>query len=294
MKLKNYASLALCFLLLLVLAPLPVRADAAPKPTVQVVFRGLEGETYFATLLADTKSTGPHSLYEEDGYPARYDETDPDYDVFLKFVKYEAPDGYYFLQFFDECTRSHTFDWGYYPPQQFKVLLYFPDSDTFLLSDETFDRYAFKSRYEAQVTPPGATGAGIKMKKSYDYQGELLLFLGRVIFTILIELLIALPFGFYRKGQLRFIALVNLATQVGLNIALNVASYKAGFFAFLFVYIIAELVIIITEGALYAGNLKRFTEKNIPKWKPWVYALVANSFSFALGVALTAIYPGSF
>ena len=45
-------------------------------------------------------------------------------------------DGYYFLQFFEDCTETSKFTWGYYPPTKFKILIYFPEHDSFVVSNE--------------------------------------------------------------------------------------------------------------------------------------------------------------
>ena len=104
------------------------------------------------TLLSSKKSTGPHSALNEDGTYARYAEGDEDYEIFLRFVEYHDTDGYYFLQFFQDCSGSHQFRWTYYPPKMFKILLYFPELDHFIVSHEVYERYAFDSYFTAHVS----------------------------------------------------------------------------------------------------------------------------------------------
>jgi len=279
----------LSILTLSIMFPVMARADVGPKPSIVIDFTGLEGKTYYATLLSSKKSTGPHSALNEDGTYARYAEGDEDYEIFLKFVEHQDPDGYYFLQFFQDCSESHQFRWTYYPPKMFKILLYFPETDHFFVSDEVYERYAFDSYFTAQVSD-----MGLLVERSYDYTGEALSLAIRIVLTILTELAIALLFGFKERKQFRFIALVNVITQVGLNVALNTINYRSGALAFLFFYILLEIIVVIVEAIIYTLHLRKDGLQPIPLWKPGLYALVANAASFALGLKLAFWLPGIF
>ena len=123
--------------------PLTATADTGPKPSVVVSFEGLENEKYYVTLLSESVTTGPHTAYDEQADNADYYGDDEDNIIWQKFVSYKDEDGYYFLQFFDECTETSKFTWGYYPPTKFKLLIYFPEHDSFAVSDEDYERYGF-------------------------------------------------------------------------------------------------------------------------------------------------------
>lgn len=276
-------------LTLSIMFPLMARADVGPKPSIVIDFIGLEGQTCYATLLSSAKSTGPHSVLNEDGSYARYVEGDENYEVFLKFVEYHDADGYYFLQFFQDCTESNQFSWTYYPPKMFKILLYFPETDHFTVSDDVYERYAFDSYFTAEVSD-----TGLSVERSYDYTAEALSLAIRIALTILAELAIALLFGFRERKLFRFIALVNVITQVGLNLALNIINYRSGALAFVFFYILLEIAVVIVEAIVYTLYLKKDGFQPIPRWKPGVYALVANAASFAIGLKLAFWLPGIF
>lgn len=292
---KKAAYLLLCVLLAVVMLPMPARADMGPKPSVVVDFKGMAGERYYATLLSLKKSTGPFSAPRGGGDAyARYHEGDEGYDVFLKFAGYQDADGFYFLQYFQDCTDTHRFTWTYYPPEEFKILLYFPGEDRFAVS-ERLERYAFDSYFTADAS--GLTlpdGGGLRVVKSYDYAAETVSLIARILLTIGIELLIALLFRFREKKVFRFIAAVNVITQGALNAALFAIDYSMGALAFLFGYVLLEIIVFVAEGILYAVFLKKRSEKKVPGWKAWVYALTANAASFVLGVALSLWIPGLF
>lgn len=290
-----------CALAILLMFPLAAWADMGPKPSVVIDFEGLAGETYYATLLSSTSSTGPYSALSpsEEKY-THYQKEDEDYHIFLKFAEYKDEEGFYFLQFFRDCSQNQQFRWTYYPPQEFKILLYFPERDQFLASDEVYQRYAFDSYFTADVFPGGPAGssqeeaAAITAVKSYDYTDEILSLLARILLTMAIELAIALFFGFREKKLFRFIILVNAVTQIGLNLALNLINYYSGQMMFVISYVPLEFAVFIVEGLLYNRYLPRYGKEEIAGWKLWVYALTANAASFALGLALAHWIPGIF
>lgn len=289
----------LCVLAATVLFSPAARADLGPKPSVVVDFAGLDGETCYATLLSSVRSTGPYSAAADASQvPERYRNDDADQKVFLKFAQYKDADGYFFLQIFQDCTRTHRFSWTYYPPQKFKILLYFPQTDRFAVSDASYERYAFDSYFTAKVSGQGglaaARGAVVTAKKSYDTAKELIFLLIRTALTVVIELAVALPFGFREKRQLRFIVLVNVATQLALNLALNFVNNRFRHLSLWVSYALLELLVFAAEAALYTFYLKKHSRRPVPGWKPGIYALTANAASFAFGIVLTFFTPGIF
>jgi len=289
---KRLFSILTVILLMLACAPTAL-ADSGPKPSVVVEFRGLEGETYYATLLSATDSTGPWS-YRSEVYDGQ------EGDVWTTFHNYQDIDGFYFLGHYEDCTESQTFTWGYYPPQTFKLLLYFPEYDRMIVSENIYERYAFDSYFAAdarsldiQNTSVAGT-AVMPISQTYDFSWELISLLCRIVLTIGVELLLALAFRFRSKRQLRVIIVTNLATQIGLNVLLNIVNYNRGAFAFVACYILLEFLVFIIEGCVYAGMLPRRAAEPERKSHPWLYALTANVASFAVGMLVARWMPGIF
>ena len=200
--------------LLLVLAAglaLPAAADVGPKPSVEVVFQGLEGRRYYATLLGNVPQYGPWSAEEE------YLDWKGDPEAWEAFAAYPAPEDWYFLGNYADCTETGRFVWSYYPPETFYVLVWLPEEDRCLRSVQPVSRYAFDSRFTVTAAEEGLT-----VRSSYDYAGEVPGFLVRVALTILIETAAGwLLFGLRRRDQLALIFRVNLVTQLVLNLLLN-------------------------------------------------------------------------
>lgn len=292
MKRKFFLSVLILFACL-VAAPVPAHADMGPKPSVVVTFRNLRQKNCYATLLAQEESTGPHSVYNP-GSENKYTGDAPK--IWEKFAAYRDADGYHFLQFYQKLDADGVFRWGYFPPKKFKILLYFPDDGTFAASREACESYAFDSYFTVDASALGTGGAAggtvLSARRSYDYSGETVSLLVRILLTIAVELLIALPFGFRSARQLGFIAAVNAATQVTLNVLLNLVDYREGQLASLLLYFLLEVLVIVIEAAVYSRSATLAKgAKPGKKHHPVLYALTANIASYAAGLALFFAIP---
>lgn len=295
---KKLSFIILCVAIIFIFQPSYAYGDIGPKPSVVINFEGLEGETYYATLLSETSSTGPYSAVGRFQGDIRYGEDDEDYEIWQKFVSYEDEDGYYFLQYFNDCTETSQFKWGYYPPQKFKVLVYFPEFDSFVVS-KVYEKYAFDSYYKIDVSnielQSFSTFEGITALKDYNYTWEIISLIARIIATIAIEILIALLFGYREKNQLRIILITNIVTQTILNILLNTVNYFLGGLIFLLSYILMEVLVFAIEASVYSALLAKYSTNKLTKKRHAVfYALIANVVSFYTGYYIAKFIPGIF
>ena len=284
---KKIWAFLICIIMAVSMLPLFASADIGPKPSVSVTIEGAAGETYFATLLSERKSTGPASAY--DGSYARYIADDEEYDIWETFVAYEDSDGYYFLQEFWDCTGKDSFRWGYYPPDPFKILLYFPEQDVFV-STGIYERYAFDTYYKVGLEDFEV----VSVEKTYDYSLEVMNLAVRIVITILVELLLALLFGLRSKRQLALLTGINVSTQIILNVLLNIINYNKGYFAFVFYYILLELLVLAIEAVVYGAVLRREKYGTVSKTRAIAYAFVANAVSFGAGLWIAQQVPGIF
>ncbi len=277
----------LCVLITVNLFPLTARADIGPKPSVSVTIEGAVGKEYYATLLSQNKSTGPASAY--DGSYARYTADDEGYEIWKKFVEYEDSDGFYFLQEFWDCSEKNAFRWGYYPPRVFKIVLYFSEEDRFV-SSEIYERYAFDSYFTFTLEDQSK----VVVDKDYDYSLELFNLAVRIVLTILVELIATLLFRLRSKSQILLFAGTNVITQVGLNVLLNVINYNKGQYAFVFYYMLLEILVLAGEAVIYGAFLGREKYGSVSKGRAVGYACVANVVSFIVGLWIARQLPGIF
>lgn len=297
---KKILSILLCVTIMFILMATTAYADIGPKPSVIIDFKGLKNESYYVTLLSEIPSTGPHSVLGEDPDNQRYYEGDQEFEVWEKFVSYEDVNGYYFLQYFNDCTDTSQFVWGYYPPPKFKILLYFPGKDSYVVSTEIYEQYAFDSYYivdakDLNIQSTSYYNGGIKVEKDYDYTWEIISLFARIIATVIIEVFIALFFGFRAKKQIFIIGGVNIVTQSILNILLNIINYNQGSMSFVFNYVWMELLVFVIEAVIYSAYLNKYSGKNLAKkWVAPLYALIANAVSFGIGFYIAYLIPGIF
>lgn len=286
---RKWMALLLCVALFLSLS-VTAYADIGPKASVRITFTGIEGETYYGTLLSQQRSTGPSTVWDGNPEYAHYDRGDGGRAIWEKFVEYEDTDGFYFLQEWWDCTENNTLNWTYRPPSVYKILLYFPESDSFLVSP-IYEQYAFDSYYTVDLSD---LSAPLLAEQSYDYTWELISLAVRIVLTILLELAVALAFGFREKRLVAFIAVANAVTQVILNVALNLVNYYSGSLAFTLSYILFELIVFAVEAVAFTLLFQKFSGQMHKRVKIVGYAFVANALSFGLGLWLSHLIPGIF
>ena len=245
---------------------------------MKIEFTGSTGQPYYATLLSRESSTGPQSAYNPD-YPESAQYPEGQKDIWQAFVDYEDPDGFYFLQWFWECTGTDLLDWKY-------------------RASGIYERYAFDSYFTVDLSQPGELLA----EKSYDFLGEIVSLALRAAITILIELGIAPLFGYRKKAQLGYLLQVNLVTQLLLNLLLNWANFQWGpcvFVPFFFntsalVYTALEVGVCCLEACVYRRGLPSRGTCTWTRPRPMAYAWAANLASFLVGLCLARVIPGIF
>lgn len=269
----------------------PVSADMGPKPSVTVQVKGMDkDEICYATLLGET-GTGPASPYEGDDPLADAPETDAD--IRLKFVEFEDADGYLYLQqnWYIQNDQD-SFIWGYYPPSPFKILLYFPAYNSFVVSN-IGERYAFDSSYSIDITGSGYkeldSTTTLPMVEESDTAGTLAGAAIRLVLTLAIEIGIALAFGYREKKLLLFIGGVNILTQILLAFTLVATEKEGGVFISILFYILMEFLIFFFEGILYFAFLKPLSKKPIARGWTILYTFLANTASCVVGLLLVLV-----
>lgn len=287
---RKLSQLIIVFLCVLVMFPIGVSGDTGPKPSVTIKFENMGDELCYGTLLAKEESTGPASAWN--GSEEDINLNFVDRDIWEAFVNYKDSDGFYFLQWAWLVSDTKELSWGYYPPNEFKVLLYYPESNAFVVSD-ICKRYAFDTYYTVDMD--GIEIGSIKyddslsgnqrldMYKSYEFKNEIRALACRMLITVAVEVLIGLLFKF-RNKELLYILLINVITQIILNVLLNV--YTG--YGYYFVYLLLELLVFVIESIFYCLVFKK------KKWHCVLYTLVANVSSFVIGIYLANLLPGLF
>ena len=277
---KRVISLILMVLLLLPLVTVTVSADMGPKPGTSITVRPGGGEYAIVTLLAREESNGPHWTIGPDEEPSsRIAKDERLTEAWYAFRDYRDPDGYHFWGEIYEGSVT----WGYFPPENFKIAVYYPEYGILWVSEDSYERYAFDSDFRLNLP---AVGAGAQsgevdmvLKKTSNPGSELAGFLFRVVLTLAMELAVARVFGLTEPGQKKLILRVNLLTQVGLNLLLWSWYYFDGPLAAMVRLILAEIVVLVVEGAIYLRKLRLDESRG----KILGYTILANLASVTLG-----------
>lgn len=307
-KFTKILTMFLCTVMVIMILPITANADTGPKPSVRITFENLGDELCYGTLLSSRESTGPSSAWDGNEEDARHNEN-PNYsyqtfgyDIWKAFVDYAENDDFYFLQEAWQINETKELAWTYYPPNEFKILLYFPETREFSVSG-VYERYAFDSYFTVNMdgvklsvdyNEELSSDERINAFKSYNYTVEIVSLVARIIITIIIEMAIALLFGFRKKKQLLLLIGVNTATQIILNVLLNVINYNLGELAFVVFYILIEIAVFVIEAILYCTIMKKISEQPKKNWFYMLYALIANAASFGAGFVVAQMLPGIF
>ena len=277
---KRVISLILMVLLLLPVLTVTVSADMGPKPGTSITVHPGGGEYVVVTLLALEEGNGPHwTIGPDEEPPSRIAKDERLAQAWYAFRDYADPDGYHFWGEIYEGSVT----WGYYPPEEFKIAVYYPEYGILWVSEDSYERYAFDSDFRLNLP---AVGAGAQsgevdmvLKKTSNLGSELAGFLFRVLLTLAMELAVARVFGLTDEGQKKLILRVNLLTQVGLNLLLWLWYYFDGPLAAMVRLILAEIIVLIVESIIYLRKL-RIDESRL---KIVCYTILANLASVTLG-----------
>jgi hypothetical protein len=277
---KSMISLLLLVLLLVPVLTVTVSADMGPKPGTSITVRPGGGEYAVVTLLAREESNGPHWTIGPDEEPSsRIAKDERLAQAWYAFRDYRDPDGYHFWGEIYEGSVT----WGYFPPENFKIAVYYPEYGILWVSEDSYERYAFDSDFRLNLPAVGAgarTGeVDMVLKKTSNLGSELAGFLFRVVLTLAMELAVARLFGLTEPGQKKLILRVNLLTQVGLNLLLWGWYYFDGPLVAMVRLILAEILVLVVESAIYLRKLRQEESRG----KILGYTILANLASVTLG-----------
>lgn len=253
-------------------------ADTGPKASVTVYVNGVEnGREYYIALIEKRENAGYNDKYIEGRDK-----------VWRTIYEFTRSDGYYPAD--SPVDRSYykmngrdSARWGYNPPYTFKILLYFPDNESFLVSG-VMDKYVFDSYFTVDVN-----GDTLTVEKNGGVRGitvEIVGLLIRIVLTVLIEIGVALGFGYRGKRALRLILIMNIITQILLNALIAVGDYKLGAFGAILAIVAGEIAVLIVEALVYSAKLPKIAEQRTKSGRAFGYAFIANLASFLGGGVL--------
>lgn len=263
MKIKKLLLLLTLSLVIFISCSISVNADMGPKPAIYIDIVGIEGE-YVAAFVAK-EAPGPIIDYEF------WLESNMENLEYNPIMEYKDNDGYKWISNYFECNGESQIKYTYYAPNEFKIVIY--KNDQLYRVTDVIQMYAFRSYYKIDFSKEE-----VKINNTYPYFLEILQLLLRMIITLVIELGLYFLFKLHSKRNFKIVLIVNIVTQLLLNIIINISTYYEGELYALIILFLVELGIFIIEPILYLILLK---DKN--KWLVALYGILANIISFVLG-----------
>ncbi len=272
-----------CILFILLFSCINVMADSFPRATLMLTFRGVH-QSWAVTLLSSEKGLGPwekREVYDPNGYgldSTLYSGKQMNRSVWDSLNMYK--DNYYFLGTYDIVDPEHpVFRWNYFPPEEFKILLYNPDSERYMES-EIVTAYGLSREFTVDVNEADAE---VRARSIFDWNE----YFKRLLLTILIELGIALCFKYWKKMQWLIVIAVNFATQTALSLGVYFYELQLSHPDDLVLekMIHGEEIIAIVEGFLYLFLLEK-ANSECHKVRPFLYSFLANFVSFVAGLVI--------
>lgn len=268
-------------LLLILLIPTILYADIGPKPSLDILVKGIDSEEYYLDLLV-----------KQDNVTDYFDASN--YKDIDRLKSYKDKEGYHpalvvgtKVPVFGKLTYKEKLKDGYLHsfsyigvPSEFKIVIL--TSDNKLIVSDNVERKLFNSKMEFDLTKENLEqdilqSAG-EVREIFPTSYIIKNILLRIVICLFIEIFIALIFGFKKLSSYKVIFKLNILTQIILNVGIQVASLFHGLLASIFIYIILEIFILIFESKYYINNISEHSKK-----RRLIYAILANVISFLAG-----------
>lgn len=267
---RKWIQTVLTIFISLVVFIVPVKADIGPKPSVNLTFKNMPEGKYYVTLLTSKDSYGPWRPITEETFLEEDEQ-----EVAKAFLEAIKDKELYCYENIQECSDNHFYSWSYYPPNDFIIGIYFPNTKTVILS-EPLERVAFDSYFTVTYTQEG-----LVIHEEMNFQEKGLNFLLRVIATVVIELLLGLLFGYRSKKERRVILITNIITQLLLHGIMFLLDYYMGALVWVFLFPVLEIGVFVIELIVYLIAMK-----DHHKGKTFFYALLANAITYVIGMMI--------
>ncbi len=263
-----------------------VLADTGPKRSIDIEFVNPPSEPYYAALLMP----GSYHLDMDRDRNTRI----PDEAAWVREIFYEyEEDGYvlfYYAGSYSSITASDQIEdegklsFGYMVPSTFKVMVVTQSGEVSVSNEITARAFYSECEYDYSANT----------LKEVNFEKNTLLKLAVESFfycgiTLVVEGLVLLCFGLFRKKNLPRFLIVNLITQVllfGFNCTCRLIEplWKMYFF----IWIIVEVLIAVIEAVLYSKKLIR-KDGSVSVKRNIFYAIIANLISATIDIPVILV-----
>ena len=276
---KNLKIMFMLLLLISILVPTTVFADMGPKDDLTVYVKNPPKELYYLDLL--TENTGNYANIPDE----KKDKLNKD---MVKMLYSFKEDGW--LPALVEGTNGPMWgkltgdpdgdmmvhEFGYVGlPETYRIIIVTESGDISVSNTLT------RKTLQGKVTYDFKTGMTEVPSTSRAYLSQ---FLFTCFFTLLIEGLLLVFFGFKLKENWKVFLITNVSTQIVLTATVGATLIRSGSLAAFMMQFPVELAILIFESIIFGLLLKGGT-----KMKRYGYGVAANIASWVFGYVMMAL-----
>lgn len=262
---KNKSLFSILLLIAFILLPL-ISADLGPKPTVDI------DVSYMGTMISDNAFNAKMLVCNQD------ERLNPSRDLIhqLNISEYDSNKSCYwepaYFAWGGDCKDSKC-NFGYFPPQKFKLAVYVPSLNKVFISNE-ISRNNFNSNYKLELNSDGS--ANIYETTPFLKKDKISSFIKTLIITLFLELVVALI----------FLSIAKIRKKLLLSVLLvNVISLPIVWFIFPF---IGNIILVILLAEIFAFVFEAYfiyylNKKDISLKKSFILSLLMNLASLIIG-----------
>ena len=264
-----------------------VLADMGPKKSIKIYLKNLPSEPYYVALLMPGKlPKDPYSSYRYVKIP---EEDENVKDILFNyeedgFVLFSYAGGSTSIESSEKIKDTNTISYGYMVPSTFKVIVVTKSGEVTVSKEITVK--AFHSECEYDYSTNTLTEVNFASKFSRNLAIESVLFCGA---TLVIEGIVLLCFGLFRKKNLLRFFIANLITQTLLFVFNLTCSLIDPLRQMYFiVWLVVEALITAIELLIYFKSFVR-KDGNVSVGRNIAYAITANAISAFIDIPIVFI-----
>ena len=234
--------LLFCFysFLLICSSILPVYAAEYPLSGPDIVIDiEIENEPVYVSILCETNNP-INDRYSYRSWPEKYDIKNYD-SISIKFEKYAESIDYFFVDEFVCLSKEKSVLEWYGKTPSFKILVYFPETDSFLISDEIEIQSSYLSKYNISFNEK------ITVESVNPYPTLLPLCFAVCIGSILIRLILSFLFKYHQSKHFSLLVNKTIAVSFLYSFLLAVTTYYNGKTAFIVIEFLCFWILLIFE-----------------------------------------------
>ncbi|MBQ6559459.1 MAG: hypothetical protein IJL85_01380 [Erysipelotrichaceae bacterium] len=239
--------------------------------TTEVTFVGIH-ETCYGTLLSKKSESGTWS------YQLELDLNAPE-EAMNFFKEYRDADHFFYLNYFQDVTDGLLY-WPYYPPEEFKILLYFPDTGEIIVSDP-LSRYSLSSPFKAVIS-----NDLMRVERNYDYFKMTRITFYRAVILTIAAVITAVLYAQPYNNEIRYMILGNFIYQAILNTLIAFYSFKNGFsyVEYILIMWLPYLLWFLLQGYLLSRHARGVS-------MPYLCSFFSNAVAYFAGLLLVDVLP---